>query len=189
MNPQRDALVALADALLGRHWYVFGAQALRLWGAPRQTLDIDVTVAMDLAELPTLIDTLAAHGFAAKPEDPVAFATRFFVVPLMHQGGTPVDLILAGTPFETDAFAHALEAELHGVRVPVVSPEDLVIYKITSERQRDHEDAASVVRRQAERLDAERVRRALRDAERAFDVSDLVREFDALLTAALRASR
>lgn len=186
MNAQRDALVALAAALSGRPWYVFGAQALRVWGAPRQTLDIDVTVAVDPSDVSPLLAALQAHGFAAKAADPVAFAARYFVIPVVHANATPIDVIVAGTAFEMDAFEHVIEADLHGVRVPVVSPEDLVVYKISSERAHDHEDAASVIRRQAGRLDAERVRSALGDAERALDVSDLVREFDAVLAAALR---
>lgn len=186
MNAQSDALAALVRALAGRPWFVFGAQALRVWGAPRQTLDIDVTVAVDVSEVPTLITALRACGLEPKASDPVAFAARYHVIPLLHASGTPVDLILAGTPFEADALARAVDAELHGIRVPVVGPEELVVYKLSSERAHDHEDAASVIRRQGPRLDAERVRAALRDAERALEQSDLVREFDAVLAAALR---
>jgi len=184
-----SVLRAPVTALADHAWYVFGAQALRVWGAPRQTLDVDITVATPIEDVSELVNTLTRHGFTSKAGDPVGFARRYYVVPVVHVDGTPVDIIIAGTPFETNALSQAITAELYGVTVPVVSAEDLVVYKLSSDRARDHEDAASVVRRQASRLDADRIRAALRAAERALDVSDLVREFDALLAAAVRRER
>ena len=65
----------------------------------------------------------------------------------------------------------------HGLIAHVCSPENLIIYKLISTRSRDHEDAASVVRRQGEALDDEYVLEWLRKFEQALDDSTLVEEY------------
>ena len=185
----KEALVALAAGLEGTSWFVFGAQAVRVWGSPRQTIDIDVTVALepaDVGALSALITRLETGSFRVRAPDPVAFAKRYWVVPLVHANGTPVDLVLAGTPFERDALGRSRRERVHDVEVPVVAPEDLVVYKLVSDRPKDYEDAVSVIRRQGATLDADLVRLHLRAAERAHDRGDLVSAFEAELAAARR---
>ena len=55
-------LAAALDALNTR-WYVFGAQAAILWGRPRLTADVDVTI--DAAGRPTavILEVLSRSGF------------------------------------------------------------------------------------------------------------------------------
>jgi len=186
MDPLRLTLADLAAALRGHEWFVFGAQAVRVWGIPRQTIDIDVTVALAPAEVGELVPVLLEHGLRPRAADPTAFAARYWVLPLEHHSGVPVDVVLAGTAFERDALARKRREMLHGVEVPIVSPEDLVVYKLTSERAKDEEDAGAVIRRQASTLDVELVRAYLRAAERAQDRSDIVASFDRLLASARR---
>ncbi len=54
-----DAMADLEGWLAGTTWFVFGAQALAVWGVPRQTLDIDITVAFSAAELSARIARLS----------------------------------------------------------------------------------------------------------------------------------
>ena len=58
-----ELLRDLAAALSGRRWYIFGAQAANLWGRPRLSGDVDVTVELDEAERPHLVGGLRAAGF------------------------------------------------------------------------------------------------------------------------------
>lgn len=58
--------------------------------------------------------------------------------------------------------------------VVVCSPEDLIIYKLISTRQRDLDDAQSVVYRQGDALDDDYVLTWLRRFEQALDDSTLV---------------
>lgn len=175
------ALSDLAAWLEGLRWFVFGAQALAVRGIPRQTLDVDVTVALPLDALAERLASLATHRLSSRPADPVAFAERYGVLPLLHASGITIDVILAGTPFETEAMSRATPADILGVRVPVVSAEDLVVYKLGSDRPQDAQDARAVIARNAASLDTAYVRRHLIDLERALDRSDLVAEFDALV--------
>ena len=67
-----------------------------------------------------------------------------------------------------------------GATISVCSPEDLVIYKLISTRLRDHEDAASVIRRQGDGLDDGYVFHWLRQFEQALDDSTLVATYQRL---------
>ncbi|MBI2116442.1 MAG: hypothetical protein HYT85_15360 [candidate division NC10 bacterium] len=67
-----------------------------------------------------------------------------------------------------------------GATIRVCSPEDLVIYKLASTRLRDHEDAASIIRRQGDKLDDRYVLHWLRQFEQALDDSTLVAEYGRL---------
>ncbi len=55
-----DLAVTLAD--LRVPWYVFGAQAALMWGRPRLTTDVDVTVRLGRLEPDAIVRALAAHG-------------------------------------------------------------------------------------------------------------------------------
>jgi hypothetical protein len=64
-------------------------------------------------------------------------------------------------------------ARLRGVRVPVISPEDLVVTKILAGRPKDLEDVRGVLRQTGAGFDLERVRSLLALLEAALDRSDL----------------
>jgi hypothetical protein len=60
------------------------------------------------------------------------------------------------------------------------APEDLVIYELSSTRLRDHEDAASVVRQQGDKLDDRSVLHWPRQFQQALNDSTLVAEYTRL---------
>ena len=64
MSAVADTLRVLVRALDGRRvrWFVFGAQAVAVRGAPRATQDVDVTVQIERSRLRELVDALAAEG-------------------------------------------------------------------------------------------------------------------------------
>jgi hypothetical protein len=69
LSPQSapaELLAALAAAFsdMRAPWHVFGAHAAMVWGRPRLTADIDVTVRQDPDNPERLVRTLEARGFA-----------------------------------------------------------------------------------------------------------------------------
>ena len=89
--------------------------------------------------------------------------------------GTRLDLLLADTPYDETAIQRGRQVEIEpGVSIRICSPEDLIIYKLISTRLRDHEDAGSVIKRQADTLDDAYVIGWLEQFERALDDSTLV---------------
>ncbi|GAB5549979.1 MAG: hypothetical protein SangKO_097390 [Sandaracinaceae bacterium] len=65
MSALGEALRAIADELESRglRWFVFGAQAVAVRGAPRATQDLDVTVEIEREQLPVARGWLAFDRF------------------------------------------------------------------------------------------------------------------------------
>jgi hypothetical protein len=113
--------------------------------------------------------------------DPRRALTEQAMLFVQDSAGTRLDLLLADTPYDVQAIRRGQSVEVEpGATICVCSPEDLVIYKLVSTRLRDHEDAASVVRRQGDRLDDRYVLHWLRQFEQALNDSTLVAEYTRL---------
>jgi len=184
-----DALRGLQEVLdrEGLRWYVFGAQAVVVYGRPRLTADVDVTIEASLEGTLALIPDLSRRGFETRAPEPGELLRRTRVLPLVHlPSGLAVDVVVAGPGLEEEFLAHRRFVDLAGVLVPVISPEDLVVTKILAGRPKDLEDVEGVLREQGERLDLERSRRFLRSLEQALGRSDLVPVLDRLAEGAGR---
>ncbi|HVE70324.1 MAG TPA: nucleotidyl transferase AbiEii/AbiGii toxin family protein [Thermoanaerobaculia bacterium] len=174
-----EVLHAVDAALreLGVRWYVFGAQAAIIWGSPRLSSDVDVT--LEAVAPDRVVQTFRSHGFDIVESDP-EFIERTRVIPVVHRkSGMPVDLVLAGAGLEEEFLERSIACDVNGRDLPVMSPEDLIATKILAGRAKDLEDVRSVMRARAESLDVERVRSLLALLEQALTRSDLLREFDA----------
>jgi hypothetical protein len=172
-----DLLAALAGVLsrLRARWYVFGAQAVMLWGRPRLTADIDVTVRMDPEEPERLVEALEARGFSLRVGEAPDFVRRARVLPFLHAAsGLPLDLVLAGPGLEEIFLSRALPVNIGDVVVPVICPEDLIATKILAGRPKDVDDVRSVLRERFSTLDLESIRSTLVLLEGALGQSDLL---------------
>ena len=97
---------------------------------------------------------LASLGQEAKvlPEDPRTFLDETNVLPVEIQG-VRVGLVLAGLPFEVEAVQRSRTMDVYGRDVRVCRPEDLVIQKAVSSRERDWADIHEIIRLQADAMD------------------------------------
>lgn len=183
-HPLRDVLSALAAVLdgTGTRWYVFGAQAVVVYGRPRLTADLDVTVDVRLESWQELEAPLLEAGFSPRVDDLQAFVGRTRVLPLAHDpSGIPVDLVLAGpVGLEQEFLDRVRRVDLGGIRVPLISPEDLVVTKILAGRPKDLEDVRGILREQGGGIDLDRVRDLLARLEEALDRRDLLPELETL---------
>jgi hypothetical protein len=173
-----EVLRAVAAAMrdLGVRWYVFGAQAAIIWGSPRLSSDVDVTVEFVAPE--RVMDVLRRHGFEVIEDDP-DFITRTRVIPVVHsQSGMPVDVVLAGPGLEDEFLARAVVRKVGGGNIPVMSPEDLIATKILAGRAKDLEDVRAVMRARRKDLDLERIRALLQLLEQVLTRGDLLPQFE-----------
>ena len=176
-----DLLRDLARCLpsLSEGWYLFGAQAVIIWGSPRMTADVDVTVRLREDDPMILVKGMADAGFKVRVERVEEFVRRTRVLPFFHvPSAIPVDVVIAGPGPEEDFLERAETVDISGIPVPVISPEDLVITKILAGRPKDIEDVRSVVRARGAALDVSRVRLVLRLLEDALGQSDLTPSFE-----------
>ena len=168
----RDLARILPDWCDG--WYLFGAQAVQVWGHPRLSADVDVTIGLRSDDVGPFVAAMREAGFTMRVPDPERFAAEVRVLPFVHSAsGIPVDAILAGPGPEEEFLARARVVVIGGVRVPVISPEDLVVTKILAGRPKDLEDVRGILRQMGAGFDSERVRSLLALLEAALDRSDL----------------
>jgi hypothetical protein len=154
MTALERAIVEIVGVLeaLGIDYMLIGGIANAVWGEPRATIDVDVTIAVDEPSIPATIDRIGKHVRLAVT-DPVSFVSQTRVLPVDTQSGVRADLIFALLPFEIVALRRARSVRLAGRTVRVVTPEDLIVMKIISERPRDLADAEGLTRRRIRELD------------------------------------
>lgn len=175
MSALGDTLRVLAKVLDGQglRWFVFGAQAVTVRGAPRATQDVDVTVEVPQERVPALMNALEAEGLNHRyPEIAEAVLREGAVIPLHHASGMEVDVVLAGAGLEMLALARATRVPIDGVKVPVAHATDLVVMKVLAGRGKDLDDVRALLAKGE--VDVEEARDLLSQLEDALGQSDLV---------------
>ena len=183
MSALADTLDALARVLDGHGvpWFVFGAQAVSVRGAPRATQAVDVTLDVERPRLRELIRELESEGLRHRfPDIAEELLAEGAVIPLVHASGMEVDLVLAGSGLETLALGRATRVAIDGVVVPVAHATDLVVMKVLAGRGKDLEDLRSLIA--SGDADLDEARDLLGQLERALGQSDLL----AMLEEAIR---
>ena len=184
-----DLFAALAEALaaVGARWYLFGAQAALIWGRPRLTADVDVTVRLEPEEPDALVRAFAQRGFRLRVDPGDDFVRRTRVLPFVFEpNGLPVDVVLAGPGLEELFLSRVVPVRVGSVTVPVISPEDLIVTKILAGRPKDVEDVRGILLERGGQLDLGTVRATLALLEAALGQSDLQPAFEAELARARR---
>lgn len=166
----------------GRPAMIIGGIAVMARGVPRQTIDIDATIAAEGTDLDELLHTLERHRILTRVPDALAFARERQVLLLRHEpSGTPLEITLAWLPFELDALARASVVDFRGVPVRVATPEDLVVYKAVAWRERDRSDIERLLVRHHSTINMDAVRRLVRQFADALDEPERIEAFEALL--------
>lgn len=179
------ALQAVARALVGEQWYLFGAQAVALHGVPRTTADIDVTVAPPRAGIRGLMKKLRRGGFVLQPVGDVdSFVEATRILPFVHEPTqVSLDVVLSGPGLEEGIHARAVDRRAGSVNVRLIDVNDLLMLKVLAGRAKDLEDVAGLLRAAPKGIDPKQVLERLSEVERALDVSDLVPRLRALIRA------
>ncbi len=148
-----DLLAKLARAFDAHAipYMVIGGQAVLLYGEPRLTQDIDITLGTTPDQrLPDVLAAVAEAGCNPLVADPAAFAAQTMVLPCADRAGPRVDLIFSFTPYEQQAIQRARVVQIGETPVKYARLEDLVIHKVFAGRPRDLEDARLILLRHPE---------------------------------------
>jgi hypothetical protein len=125
---------------------VIGGQAVLLYGEPRLTRDIDITVGIGVDGLDRVARILPAVPLKVLVKDAREFVTRTMVLPAVEEkSGIRVDFIFSFSPYERQAIERAVDVKLGRTIVKFGSLEDIVIHKIIAGRPRDVEDVKSIL--------------------------------------------
>ncbi len=162
-------------------YMLIGGQAVLLYGEPRLTRDVDVTLGAGPEKLPMILDWVGESGWEVLTESPADFVARTLVLPCLEpSSGIRVDLIFSFSPYEQQAIQRARTITVGKSAVRFASAEDLVIHKLVAGRPRDIEDVRSILLKNPG-LDADYVRRWLRELEKGLE-ERLVARFEELWT-------
>lgn len=137
-----------------------GGIAVVAWGEPRTTSDVDVLVDLDPDAIDDLVDVLDGEGLEVEARDlriaheEGGHATVFSAEPGLH-----VDVRCVRTDAARTEIDDAVDVPLETGAIPVVRPEDLVAHKARFGAPQDLEDARSILARQWEAIDRDRLNR------------------------------
>ncbi len=156
MTPLFEAALELQNFFTRRQWQfcVIGGLALLRWGEPRFTRDVDVTLITGFGREDEFITPLLSSGYRGRIPEAAEFARRNRVLLLDSPQGVPIDIALAGVPFEALVVERASLYEFEaGCLLRTCSAEDLIVQKLFAFRTRDVLDVETVALRQRGRLD------------------------------------
>ena len=120
---------------------VIGGQAVLLYGEPRLTKDIDITLGVNTSQLDALLDVVREASLRPLPREIPSFVKKTMVLPAVDDpSGIRIDFIFSFTPYERQAIARGREVVLSGQSIRFAALEDLMIHKIFAGRPRDLED-------------------------------------------------
>jgi len=127
-------------------YMLIGGQAVLLYGSPRLTKDIDITLGVGMDKLDSIKKVLINAGLEPIPDNPDDFAKRTFVLPARDKKShIRVDFIFSFSPYEKEAIERAQGVRIGRTNVKFARPEDIIIHKIFAGRPRDIEDARIIL--------------------------------------------
>lgn len=132
---------------------LMGGLAVRAFGVPRPTYDVDVILAISSEGLPALFDAVEAAGYTVPEAYRRGWIDRIADIPLVKfriYRGTPgesvdVDLFLVETEFQQRMMLRRFKSSVENLgEAWIISPEDLVLLKLVAGRPRDLGDIDDV---------------------------------------------
>ncbi|GBE16152.1 hypothetical protein BMS3Abin14_02232 [bacterium BMS3Abin14] len=184
----QQILASLAESLDSHRipYMIIGGQAVLLYGEPRLTRDIDVTLGANIDRLSDVLELMEGVGLTPLPEDVENFVQKTMVLPA-SQGdtGVRVDFIFSFTPYEREAISRANMVSLAGREIAFASVEDLIILKIFAGRPRDLEDVRSILLRNPD-VDKGYIRRWLEEFDQTAEGSSFTGVFDGIAAETLK---
>ncbi|MBI2996060.1 MAG: nucleotidyltransferase [Candidatus Melainabacteria bacterium] len=127
-------------------YMVIGGQAVLLYGEPRFTKDIDITLGVSVEKLDSIIKIASSLELKILPDNPRKFVEELMVLPVIDgTSGIRIDLIFSFSPYEQEAIKRANKINISGTSVNFASIEDLIIHKVIAGRERDIEDISNII--------------------------------------------
>ena len=137
-------------------YVVMGGIAVRFYGIPRATYDVDFTVAVEPDRLPELYLRVREKGYTVPEPYEAGWIDHVAGMPLVKarlyiEGrGIDVDMFLAESPYQRQLLARRRQEHLDELPIWLVSAEDLILLKLLAGRPRDFADIGDILFTQGE---------------------------------------
>ena len=127
-------------------YMVIGGQAVLLYGEPRLTGDIDITIGVGPEGLDAILKIGKEQNLEVLVSAPKDFVIKHYVLPMKDSSSSlRIDFIFAITDYEKNALNRANDILVDKKTVKYTSVEDLVIFKIIASREQDLKDIKNIV--------------------------------------------
>lgn len=162
-------------------YMLIGGQAVLLYGEPRLTRDIDITLGVDIDRLTNIISIANDLALEILPEKVEDFVNKTMVLPVLHEEtGIRVDFIFSFSPYERQAISRARKVKMFKSVVCFAAPEDVIIHKIVAGRPRDMEDIRSIILKMPD-IDIAYIRQWLNDFSDVSEEHDIKERFEEII--------
>jgi predicted nucleotidyltransferase len=159
-------------------YMIIGGQAVLLYGEPRLTRDIDVTLGVDVDSLPKIMKITEGLNLKPLPSKIQDFVKKTMVFPAKDDStGIRIDFIFSFTSYEKKAIKRAREISIKKTMVKFASPEDVIIHKIFAGRARDLDDVESILLKNPS-VDLPYIRKWLSEFDKSLSEKDLLKKFE-----------
>jgi predicted nucleotidyltransferase len=163
-------------------YMIIGGQAVLLYGRPRLTRDIDITLGVDTDELASIERVCKELKLRPLVENPRDFAQETKVLPTEEPDSKiRVDFIFSFTPYEAQAIANAKKVLIDDYPVKFASCEDIIVHKMVAGRAIDEEDVKAILAKNRGAIDLEYVEKWLSEFGKIAEHEGISARFGRLL--------
>jgi hypothetical protein len=134
----------------GWKFHFIGGIAVQVWGRPRLTTDVDITLYTDLINEEDYISKFLAK-YRPRVPNIEEFALQMRVMPLETSDGVGIDVVFGGLSEPNSQLERASYQKFtDAIALKVCSAEDLIILKTIAWRPQDIFDIEGIVTKQSE---------------------------------------
>ena len=143
-------LVALFDRM-SLPYAIMGGIAVRAYGLPRPTYDVDFTLAVPRERLRGLFASVEELGYSIPTAYDGGWVDQVGGMPLvkirlsLEGKGIDADVFLAETAFQQEVIARRVTCTVEEQPVSLVTAEDLILFKLIASRPRDLIDVQDIL--------------------------------------------
>lgn len=163
-------------------YMIIGGQAVLLYGRPRLTRDIDITLGVDTDKFESIEGVCKKLKLRILVENPKDFARDTKVLPTEEPDSkVRIDFIFSFTPYEAQAIKNARQVLIDDYPVKFASCEDIIIHKMVAGRAIDEEDVKSILAKNKNAIDFEYVNKWLSEFGKIAEHEGILERFNCLL--------
>jgi len=185
-DPLAPLILALHDLVT---WFralkvkgvVIGGVAASLLGRPRLTHDVDALILMEREKWEGFIDSGKKFGFMPRIPKVINFAQLHRVFLMRHEpSALDIDISIGALPFEEEAIKRRKLVKLARVKIPLPTPEDLIIMKAVAHRPRDMADIESILETHSS-VDEKYILKRVKEFSAALEMPEILKDLKTIL--------